>query len=280
MARAASPFLCAPLAPHTWLRYFGPTVSALYFISDVHLGTGSPAEEAPMEDRLLDLLGRVASDGERLYILGDLFDFWFEYSCAVPAVGLKVLAALQGLVENGVEVHYLAGNHDFALGSYITDTIGCIVHPDPIEVEYRGKRFFLHHGDGLAGRDTGYRILKKVVRNRLIQALWRWVHPDIGFWIAGRVSGTSRRYTRKKDYGTGESSDMHLDRFSREGYDYILMGHTHEADERIFENGCVYLNLGSWLDGGAPHARFEDDTLELVLPDGSLRRYGREGDRQ
>lgn len=256
------------------MRYFGPTVSALYFISDVHLGTGSPAVEAPKERRLLDLLDRVASDGERLYILGDLFDFWFEYRHAIPTVGLKVLAALQGLAENGVEVHYLAGNHDFAIGSYITDHIGCIPHLDPFELDYEGTRFFLHHGDGLAGKDTGYRILKKVLRSRLAQALWRWVHPDVGFVIARGVSGTSRRYTGNKEYGSRGGYDRFLDGFSREGYDYIIMGHTHEADEQIFENGCVYLNLGSWLDGGAPYARFEGDRMEVVLPDGRITRFG------
>jgi UDP-2,3-diacylglucosamine hydrolase len=241
-------------------------VGALYFISDVHLGAQAPAEETAKEERLLGLLEQVATDGERLYILGDLYDFWFEYRHVIPATGLRILAALHDLTERGVEVHYLAGNHDFAIGSFISDTIGCRIHREPIDVIEAGTRFHLHHGDGLAGKDTGYRIMTKIIRSRAARWLWRLLHPGLGFAIAHRVSGTSRHYTTGKDFGSGERMRAHLETLAARGYDYIIMGHSHVAEERQLEGGSTYINLGSWLGGGAPCARFADGRMEVTSP--------------
>ena len=242
-------------------------MGALYFISDVHLGAQPPAEEAAMEARLLDLLERVGTDGERLYILGDLYDFWYEYRHVIPSTGLRVLAAIQGLTERGIEVHYLTGNHDFAIGPFISDTLGCHIHREPLDVEWSGTRIHLHHGDGLAGNDIGYRVMTKIIRSRQAMWLWRLLHPGIGFAIADRVSGTSRHYTTGKDYGSGERAWSHIEAIAGRGYDYFIMGHTHMAEERRLESGCTYLNLGSWLGGGAPCARFEEGRMELIWPE-------------
>ena len=246
-------------------------MAAVYFISDVHLGLESPDEEAAKEARVIEHLRRFAADAERLYILGDLFDFWFEYRHAIPSDGLKVLATLRELANDGVEVHYLAGNHDFALGSYIRDTIGCIVHPGPTEAISGGTRFFLHHGDGLAGNDLGYRVLKRVLRSPVSQALWRLVHPDLGFSLARRLSHASRGYTAGKDYGTGARMEKALRGFAAEGYDFLLMGHTHVAEDRSITDTTTYVNLGTWLGGGSPYARFAEGVLEVLRPDGARK---------
>ena len=242
-------------------------MGALYFISDVHLGAQSPAEETAKEARLLDLLERVGTDGERLYILGDLYDFWFEYRRVTPPVGQQILTALQGLTGRGIEVHYLAGNHDFAIGPYISDTLGCHIHREPLDVEWNGIRIHLHHGDGLAARDTGYRVMTKIIRSRTAEWLWRLIPPGIGFAIAAKVSGTSRHYTTGKDFGDGEREWSHIEKLAERGYDYLIMGHSHVAEERRLDNGSVYLNLGSWLDGGAPCARLEVGRMELTWPE-------------
>lgn len=249
-------------------------MAAVYFISDVHLGLESPDEEAAKEARLIGLLERLGSDAERLYIIGDLFDFWFEYRHAVPSHGLNVLAALAGLVAAGTEVHYLAGNHDFALGPYISETIGCRTHPGPVETLCGDARFFLHHGDGLAGRDLGYRVLKRVLRSRLSQALWRLVHPDIGFGLAHRLSNASRNHTARKDFGPRTRMETTLKALAERGYRYIIMGHTHIAEERPITSHATYVNLGTWVGGGTPYARFEAGTLEVVHPDGTSRLLG------
>lgn len=259
----------ASLAHSRRLHYFC-AVAAIYFISDLHFGLQSEAEEFSKEARLLDLFEKVSADGERLYILGDLFDFWFEYRHVIPAASLRILTSLRELSDTGVEVHYLAGNHDFALGPYLSDQVKCITHLDPFLMDYRGVHFFLHHGDGMAGKDAGYRILKRVLRSRLAQGCWRWIHPDIGMAIARAVSRTSRNHTEGKDYGTGERASRLLAEYAEEGLDYIIMGHTHLADDRILEGGCRYINLGSWLGGGAPYARFEEGRLDFVRPDGTI----------
>ena len=244
-------------------------MAVIYFISDVHLGLEDTDAEASKEVRLLQFFDRVSGDGERLYIVGDLFDFWFEYRYAIPACGTQTLAALKGLTSAGIEVHYLAGNHDFALGRYLSDTIGCILHFDTITTEFEGTRFYLHHGDGLAGRDLGYRILKNVIRNRLSKWLWSLVHPDIGFALARRFSGASRSYTDGKDYGKSEMLDTFLLEREKEGFDYIVMGHTHAAEVRLLGQGSHYINMGSWPGGGAPFARFGEGTMTVIRPDGS-----------
>ena len=244
-------------------------MAAIYFISDVHLGLEDADAEASKELRLLQFLDQVSDDGVRLYIVGDLFDFWFEYRSAVPACGTQTLAALKGLTGAGVEVHYLAGNHDFALGPYLSNNIGCILHFDPVAAEFEGTRFYLHHGDGLASRDLGYRILKRVIRNRLSKWMWGLVHPDIGFALARRFSGTSRSYTDGKNYGGGEMLDTFLLEREKEGFNYIVMGHSHTAEDRVLEKGSRYINMGSWLGGCAPFARFEDGTMTVIRPDGS-----------
>jgi len=247
-------------------------MSALYFISDVHLGIQSASEETAKEARLLELLARIETDGDRLCILGDLFDFWFEYRHVVPAGSTAVLGALERLARSGVEVHYLAGNHDFALGRYLTDRIGLVIHPEPFAMDYGGSRFYLHHGDGLAGRDLGYRILRRILRNRVLQTLWRWVHPDLAFALAGLVSRSSRRYTDRKDYGPSAYRESRLAELAADGYDWIIMGHTHEAELYDLDGSTRYLNLGSWLEGGSPHARFCDGELVYVKTDGSVLR--------
>jgi UDP-2,3-diacylglucosamine hydrolase len=249
-------------------------MAASYFICDVHLGVESPAEEEAKEDRLLHLFERMEEDADTLYILGDLFDFWFEYRRAVPRRSLRTLGGLRRLADRGVTLHYLAGNHDFALGPYLADEVGCILHPEPFETTIGPTRFLLHHGDGLAGRDTGYRILKAVLRSRIAHWLWRWIHPDLGMRLADRVSRASRKVTSGKDYGPDDRIYENIEKMTAgKGYDFLLMGHTHTPDDRLLESGTHYLNLGTWLGGGTPFARFEAGTLEVILPDGTTRRY-------
>jgi UDP-2,3-diacylglucosamine hydrolase len=264
------------LAVGVGLGYFCGTVAASYFISDVHLGVESPDAERAKEQRLIERLTRFGADAERIYILGDLFDFWFEYRYAVPTTGQRVLSAFRALCEQGVDVHYLAGNHDFALGPYLSQEIGCILHLEPFEAEIEGTRFMLHHGDGLAARDLGYRILRGIVRNRVSQAMWRWVHPDIGLALARRVSRASRGHTGNKNYGPGDPMEAGLRKLAEGGFDFLIVGHTHVADVCQLTEQTTCINLGSWLEGGAPYARFESGVLEVIRPDGAALLLGEE----
>jgi UDP-2,3-diacylglucosamine hydrolase len=217
-----------------------------YFVSDAHLGVGEKEIEKKKERELIRFLDLVQSDGKQLFILGDLFDFWFEYRTVIPKGYHRLLAKLSEVVEKGVEVSYLAGNHDFWLGKCFKDEIGMHVHAKPFSVAIRNAKFFLHHGDGLAHKDLGYRILKRVLRNRLSIWLYSWLHPDLGVKLARFSSRKSRDYTSQKDYGESDGMKMFAKQKIGEGYQYVIMGHNHKPVLQRIGNG-YYVNLGDWI---------------------------------
>jgi UDP-2,3-diacylglucosamine hydrolase len=217
-----------------------------YFVSDAHLGVGKKEVEREKERELIRFLDLVQSDGKQLFILGDLFDFWFEYRTVIPKGYHRLLAKLSEVVEKGIEVSYLAGNHDFWIGKFFKDEIGMDVHAEPFSVTIGNARFFFHHGDGLADKDLGYRILKKVLRNRLNIWLYSLLHPDIGIKLARFSSRKSRGYTSQKDYGEVDGMIAFASRKIGEGYQYVIMGHNHKPVLERIEDG-YYVNLGDWI---------------------------------
>jgi len=208
----------------------------------------------------VNFLEHVSTRGRALFILGDLFDYWFEYKTVVPKGHVRVLGALAGLSDAGVEVSYLSGNHDFWMKSYFQQELGIRVYPDPIERTIDGKRFFLHHGDGLVKSDIGYRILKRVLRNRINIALFSLLHPDLAGMLARWSSRTSRQHTSKQTY---EAEDMvsFAEEKIRSGFDYVLMGHNHAPLQRNLGGG-QYVNLGDWLHANT-YALFDGKQLHL-----------------
>lgn len=218
-----------------------------YFISDAHLGTGEFATEKLKEDKLLSFFDYVAKAGERLFIVGDLFDFWFEYRTVIPRGYTRILSGLSRLKESGVELHYIAGNHDFWMRDYFPKELGIPIHFDNLEYAINGKRFFIEHGDGIAKDDVGYRILKRIFRNRINIFLYSLLHPDLGVPLAKWVSSLSRGHTSKK--GRFDDAD-YLTRARqkfREGFDYVLFAHLHQPIFKTFGNN-IYLNLGDWME--------------------------------
>jgi UDP-2,3-diacylglucosamine hydrolase len=200
-----------------------------YFISDVHLGEQPEPLEKVRVKQFVEFLREVEESASSVFFVGDLFDFWFEYKW-----------------ERNIQITYLAGNHDFWLGHFFDRELGIQTFNDEWTGKIEGKRFFLFHGDGVAKKDYGYRLLKKILRNRVSIKLYQWIHPDWGIPIARFVSGSSRQYTNRIDL------DDHTDYidFARkqfeEGYDYVIMGHRHNPYEHE-ENGSKYINLGDWL---------------------------------
>jgi len=217
-----------------------------YFISDVHLGLSTPAKEKAKENRLLQLLEHVRRTGNALYVVGDLFDFWFDYKTVVPRGFHRTLAALQALTDERIPVHFLGGNHDYWIGDFFQKELNVQIHREPFETTIEGKRVFLHHGDGLAQKDLGYRLIKPVLRNRLAIAAYRWVHPDIGVRLARGSSRTSREYTSDKDFGEEQAMVAHAQKLIDTGIDVVVMGHRHQPELRTLGNG-VYVNLGDWI---------------------------------
>jgi UDP-2,3-diacylglucosamine hydrolase len=218
-----------------------------FFISDVHLGLASPAEEKRKEDQLLAFFRSILPHAEHLFVLGDLFDFWFEYSTVIPKGFHRTLAALQEFTDRSIPVHYLTGNHDFWMGDFFSSELGLEVHFEPFSATIGGKVVYMHHGDGLARNDLGYRLIKPVLRNRAAIGLYRWLHPDIGVRLARRSSRTSRGYTSAKDDGEQGGMLAFARRKIDEGADIVVMGHRH-IPLRVEVNGGVYVNLGDWID--------------------------------
>ncbi len=234
---------------------------ATYFFSDVHLGLGSPEQEKAKENRLLQFLDDIYPTTERLFIVGDLFDFWFEYETVIPKGFHRTLAALQRFTDNGKPVEFLVGNHDCWARDFLTTELGIAVHHQPHATTIDGKRIFLHHGDGLADNDLGYRLIKPVLRNKFNVWLYRWLHPDIGVRLARGSSRTSRQYTSHKHYG--EEAGMireATDKF-REGFDIVIMGHRHKPNVQHIGNG-VYINLGDWIAHNT-YAELADGVIAL-----------------
>lgn len=235
--------------------------TSVVFLSDAHLGAESPGAEAPRVARLASLLEALPGRASTLYIVGDLFDFWFEYRTAIPRRLFPTLAALRKLRESGVEVVYLNGNHDFWLGSFLHDTLGIRTVDGAVTVEAQGRRLWVHHGDGLVGGDLGYKLLRKVLRSRVSIALYQMLHPDLGIPLAHWVSNFSR-VSRGHPPLQAERlwREIAVPRFA-EGFDGVLCGHFHHAYER-HEPGRDFIVLGDWIERFT-YAELENGTLTL-----------------
>jgi UDP-2,3-diacylglucosamine hydrolase len=216
------------------------------FMADCHLGAGSSAEDRAREARVLSFLDAEAPGARALYVLGDLFDFWFEYRHAVPRDHFRVLNALARLVAGGIPVTFLGGNHDFWVGSFLESEIGCRVSHGPIEVVEQGRRIFLAHGDGLARGDRGYLFLRAVLRHPLAIAGYRWLHPDLGIPLARTVSRLSRTHRDESRFDAEWlRARVAVPRFAA-GADAVLLGHFHHPTHLV-RDGRDFIVLGDWV---------------------------------
>ncbi|HEX7880656.1 MAG TPA: UDP-2,3-diacylglucosamine diphosphatase [Candidatus Eisenbacteria bacterium] len=241
----------------------------VYFVGDAHIGTAGPTEEAEKEERLLKLLDEIDAQGAALVVMGDLFDFWFEYGHAIPSRGFNVLARLKRLVDSGLPIDFLGGNHDWWAGPFLQSRIGIHAHSEPIEVECQGRKLFLAHGDGLAPGDNGYRVLRKVFRNPLAIAAYRWIHPDLGIPLATRSSHTSRRHTETQPViGARLWETIARPQFDR-GRDAVLIGHFHRPIHVRSGNRDFIIN-GDWM-GHWSYSVLEAGELTLrIWPEGKV----------
>ena len=222
-------------------------MKSIFFFSDVHLGMQDKAREKEKEQRLLSFLDHVSKHAEQLFILGDLFDYWFEYKHVIPRGYHNVLAKLSSITEQGIPTHYLAGNHDFWLRDFFPNELGIHIYKEPFAITLKNKKFFLHHGDGLALNDTGYKILKKIFRSSISIKLYSLIHPDWTAPLAKGTSNKSREYTGNKDYGETDGMLMYAEEKIQEGFDFVIMGHRHRPLEKKISKGH-YVNLGDWID--------------------------------
>lgn len=234
---------------------------ALYVFSDAHLGCGTEAQETEKVARIRELFEIVKQDGERLVILGDLFDFWFEYKHAIPKEHTDVLVMLRELVTRGIPVDYVSGNHDFWMGDYFEKQIGVRVHKDTLDFTYAGKRLFLTHGDGLAKADRGYRFLKRILRNPVNIWLYRKLPADWAIPLAKWVSGSSRNYTSRRDHTFEPDYEAYAAARLADGYNVVLIGHLH-IPRSISMDGGTYINTGDFMHHFS-YVRLDEAVVEL-----------------
>jgi UDP-2,3-diacylglucosamine hydrolase len=210
-------------------------MKSIYFVSDAHLGFDNKDAEA---HRVVEKNGRM------LVIIGDLFDFWFEYGSVVPRKYFNILFMLKRMCDQNIGIHYITGNHDFWMENFLEEQIGVIVHKNPFEFESNGKNFYIAHGDGLAKKDIGYRILKRILRHPFNIRLFRLIHPDFGFAAARFFSRLSRNHRVFQDEDN-EYIAFAKAKFEK-GFDCVLMGHTHRPCVYL-EKDQIYVNTGDWI---------------------------------
>jgi UDP-2,3-diacylglucosamine hydrolase len=240
--------------------------SPCYLLSDVHLGVASRDVERTLLAFLRQLPGRASS----LVINGDLFDFWFEWRTVIPRVGYRVLAALADLAESGVDVTWIAGNHDGWGGAMLREEVGVRYHVGPLVDDVGGWRSRIEHGDGLREReDRGYRALRSVIRHPLSIRAFRLLHPDLGSRIAMGSSHASRSY-QPADEGEGLRRVGYGVLAADPSLELLVYGHSHVATLERAPTGGVYANPGSWLDAPT-YLRIDARDVALCRFDGSAQ---------
>lgn len=233
----------------------------VYFLSDCHLPLIVKPGQESWTPKAVHFLREIAPRASTLFLVGDLFDFWFEWRHSVPRGVFSVLSSLHELVRHGCKVFFLAGNHDGHPGSFLADEVGLEISRGSIDAEIDSKQFHIIHGDGIALQDRGYRTLRTLVRLPITEAVYRLVHPDLGVWFASRVSDASRYHVSYKDAYGPEPYREYAARKLDSGYNYVVMGHRHVAEWIEHPNGG-YLAVGDWIRKGS-YGVFEDGELRL-----------------
>lgn len=240
----------------------------IHFLSDFHLGVPDAATSLAREKRIVAFLDEAAKDAEEIMLLGDLFDFWFEYSRAVPRGHVRLLGKLAEITDRGIPVHLFLGNHDMWIFDYVPKETGVIVHREPIVREWNGKRFLIGHGDGLGPGDHGYKFMKSIFRNPVCQWLFARLHPNFGLWLGDFWSGRSRKKSYANDRKwLGEDKEWLVqycrERLAEEHFDYLIFGHRHLPIDIEVGAGSRYINLGDWITWFT-YATFNGNELKLM----------------
>ena len=244
-----------------------PKGKKIYFASDNHLGAPTPAASASREKIFVTWLDHIKADAAGLFLLGDLFDFWFEYKTVVPKGFVRVLGKLAEFTDAGIPIHFFLGNHDMWMLDYLEKEIGITVHQNPQDFTFNGQKFMIGHGDGLGPHDKGYKRMKKIFKHSFFQWCYRWLHPDLGMRLGHYLSVKNKLISGEEDaVFLGEDKEW-LVQYSKRKYeqqarDYFIFGHRHiPLDIRLNEK-ARYINLGDWVNHYT-FAVFDGTTLEL-----------------
>ena len=239
----------------------------LYFASDFHLGVPTHTKSLEREKQIIAWFDTIKEDAKSIYLLGDIFDFWFEYKTVVPKGYVRLLAKLANLVDNGIEINIIRGNHDMWMYDYLPKEIGVNILEDKTILSENGKQIFLAHGDGLGPGDLGYKLIKKVFASKICQWLFARLHPNFGIGIAQFWSRKSRIANQEKpDPFLGEEKEWLVSYCKRKqnemDIDYFVFGHRHLPLEIDIDKKTKYINLGDWIHHNS-YAVFDEEELTL-----------------
>jgi UDP-2,3-diacylglucosamine hydrolase len=259
-------FNLLPFAVKTYFWSRMATGNKLYFASDFHLGAGKYTSIREREARIVRWLDIIKADAAEVFLMGDIFDFWFEYKTVVPKGYIRFLGKLAELADAGIKLYFFKGNHDMWMFDYFERELGATIISDELEIERNGKRFYLHHGDGLGPGDASYKILKKAFRSKVCQWLFARLHPNLGVGIANwwsqqsRIAGESSAENRSYEHEwlviySRELLQTHF-------YDYLIFGHRHLPMDIQLNDRSRYINLGEWVNYFS-YAVFDGEKLSL-----------------
>lgn len=246
----------------------------IYFLSDFHLGAPNASASLQREKKLVAFLQDIQSSAEEIFILGDIFDFWFEYKTVVPKGFTRLLGTIASITDAGIPVHVFVGNHDMWMKDYFTNELGCKVYHEPVIMNRQNKQLFIGHGDGLGPGDHGYKFIKKIFRNPLCQWAFSWLHPDWGIGLANYLSRKSRLKTGEADsIFLGEQNEW-LVQYAKQvletqQIDYFIFGHRHLPMDITIAENSRYINLGDWIKHFT-FATLEDGYIHLHNPAHSI----------
>lgn len=239
----------------------------IYFASDFHLGVPDFARSLEREKRIVKWLDEIRPDVEELYLLGDVFDFWFEYKTVVPRGHIRLLGKLAELADAGIPIHYFTGNHDMWTFDYLKEELNAKIYRAPIEATYNGKSFYIGHGDGLGPGDHGYKFIKRVFASKISQWMFARLHPNFGVGLAHYFSRKSRIATGDLDEKfLGEEKEWLVihskELLQKKHYDYLIFGHRHLPLEIPINGKSIYINLGDWIRYNS-YGIFDGEKFEL-----------------
>jgi UDP-2,3-diacylglucosamine hydrolase len=244
-----------------------PPCKKVYFLSDFHLGSPDAASSLEREKKIVRFLETARTDAAHIFIVGDLFDFWYEYRTVVPKGYVRILGKMASLTDSGIPVTFFVGNHDMWMKGYFEKELNIPVHFKPQEFEFNQKKFLIGHGDGLGPGDHGYKFIKKIFRNPLCQWAFGILPPAIGVGLANFLSRRSRTATGQTDeVFLGEDKEWLIiyckEVLKQQPYDYFIFGHRHLPIDFSLNNNSRYINLGDWIRYNS-YAVFDGEQLQL-----------------
>jgi UDP-2,3-diacylglucosamine hydrolase len=239
----------------------------IYFLSDFHLGAPDPTQSLAREKKIIAFLDHIKNSAAVIFIVGDLFDFWYEYRKVVPKGYVRILGKLAELTDAGIPVHFFVGNHDMWMKDYFQNELNIPVYFEPKDFEFNGKKFHIGHGDGLGPGDHGYKFLKKVFRNPFFQWLFGILPPYFGMGLANYMSRRSRAQTgTTEEVFLGEDKEWLIiyckEVLQKNYYDFFVFGHRHLPIDFHLSNQSRYINLGDWIRYDT-YAEFNGTDLQL-----------------